>query len=52
MMITLILILLLTAIGLVWYGWREESILVFTIAFVTAVVTFVHHMTDVIGLSL
>lgn len=52
MIIAGIFLLLLIAIILVWYGKRAESLYTFTVAFLFAIVVFIHHITNVIGLSL
>lgn len=52
MAMTLILIVLLLAVCVVGLGHRSAAIYIFTISFIMAVATFIHHMTDAIGLSL
>lgn len=52
MVITLIFILFFLAVAIAWFGKRTESIYIFTIALIMAIASFIHHMTDTIGLSL
>jgi hypothetical protein len=52
MVLTLIFIILFVATAVAWQGKRDMAIYIFAISFVMAVATFIHHMTDIIGLSL
>lgn len=45
-------VLLFIAVLLVWYGRREESIYTFVFTLILSISLFIHHITDVIGLSL
>lgn len=52
MYISITFCVLLAAIMLAWFGKRDRAIVVFSVGLVFAVLTFIHHMTSTIGLSL
>lgn len=52
MYITIAFSVLLLAIMLAWFGKRDRAVIVFTVSLILATLTFIHHMTDSIGLSL
>lgn len=52
MLLAVIFAVLLIAVMAVWIGKRKMAISVFILAMVMALTTFIHHMTDIIGLSL
>lgn len=52
MYISIAFCVLLFAIMLAWFGKRDRAVIVFTVSMILATLTFVHHMTNSIGLSL
>lgn len=52
MIMTGIFILMFLAIAFAWFGQRTKAITIFSISFVMAISSFIHHITDSIGLSL
>lgn len=52
MVLAAILSILLIAVCLAWYGKKFPALYFFGISFISAILWFFHHMTDVIGLSL
>jgi hypothetical protein len=51
-MMALLFFILLLAVLAAWQGARKPSISLFIVDFILGVSWFLHHMTDVIGLSL
>ncbi len=52
MYISIAFFVLLIAIMFAWFGKRDRAIVVFTVSMILATLTFIHHMTSYIGLSL
>lgn len=52
MYISIVFGVLFVAIMIAWFGKRDRAVIVFTISMILAVITFIHHVTSTIGLSL
>lgn len=52
MFFAIILTVFLIAVLMVWVGKRHTAIYVFILGLAMAFTSFIHHMTDTIGLSL
>jgi len=52
MLILISFIVFLLALMSAWFGKRDKAMIVFTISLILSTLSFIHHMTNTIGLSL